>query len=536
MNRTSSIFSPRLSAALCSGLFAGSLAAAACAQEPNPTSVPAPREAVVTQSGDVFFYKVKVVQRDIDAVNYLHRSGSTKVAFVGTGALPGAKGEAEVKSERGKITVNAEFKGLTPANGFGPEYLTYVLWAISPDGRPANLGEILPSGTKNNISVSVPLQAFGLIVTAEPYYAVSTPSDVVVLKNVFTDSTNGVLEKVTAHTTLYPRGMYSAETDGAHTVSHPITRNEHSPLELFEAENALRIAQAAGAQKYSPDIYAKANEDLMNASQMDENKHRDEKMEITYARQAVERAEDARVDTLRKEAAERQRNAELARNAAQDQAAASAAQAAASAVQAQQAQAQAEQAKLDAEKADLAKQQAEAARAKADAEAAEARARAAQANQEVASANQVRERLRSQLNQVLATSESARGLIVNMSDVLFDTGKSNLKQQTQISLAKVAGILEAYPGLKVQVEGYTDSTGSDELNQKLSESRAGAVKDFLVGQGVNMNNITAQGFGKADPVADNTTAQGRSQNRRVNLVVSGDAIGVKESAPAAGNQ
>jgi len=139
-----------------------------------------------------------------------------------------------------------------------------------------------------------------------------------------------------------------------------------------------------------------------------------------------------------------------------------------------------------------------------------------------------------QLNSVLATSESARGLIVNMSDVLFDTGKYTLKQGTQVSLAKVAGILEAYPGLKVQVEGYTDSTGSDELNQKLSENRANAVMNFLVAQGVAQSNIAAQGYGKNDPVADNSTASGRQQNRRVNMVVSGDAIGIAPSAP--GNQ
>ncbi len=529
-------FSPRkISLALCSlGILA---AGSAFAQEPNPTSVQAPREAVITQSGDIFFYKVQVVQRDIDAVNYFHRSGSTKVGFQGTELLPGAHGQADVKSERGKITVDADFKGLTPANGFGPEYLTYVLWAISPDGRPANLGEVLPEGTKTSIKVSVPLQAFGLIVTAEPYYAVSTPSDVVVLKNVFTEDTTGVLERVTAHTTLYPRGSYSESTDGAHTIARPITRNERSPLELYEAYNAVRIASVAGAEKYSPDILAKANEDLKNASDMDSSKKRDVKLEITFARQAVERAEDARVDTLRKQSAERQRNAELAKNKAQDEAAASQMQAQQSQMQAQQSQlqaqqseAQAEKAKMDAERARIAAEQAQADKAKADAEAAEARARAAAANQEVANANQMREKLKMQLNAVLATSESARGLIVNMADVLFDTGKYTLKQGTQISLAKVAGILQAYPGLKVRVEGYTDTVGGDEYNQKLSENRANGVMNFLVSQGVAQDHISAQGFGKTNPVADNATAAGRSQNRRVNLVVSGDAIGISDSA------
>ena len=496
------------------------------AQEANPTSVPAPQGAVITQSGDVFFYKVKVVRRDIDAVNYLHRSGSTRIDFVGTELLPGGSGKADVKSDRGKLTVDANFKGLTPANGFGPEYLTYVLWAISPDGSPKNLGEVLPAGTKNNISVSVPLQAFGLIVTAEPYYDVATPSDVIVLKNVYTDQTNGILEHVNAHATLLPRGLYSETTDGSRTVANPITRNEHSPLELYEAYNALRIAHDAGAEKYSPEIYGKAQADLQNAAAIDSSKHRDEKMEITDAREAVERAEDARVDTLRKKAAERQANAETAANDAQAAAALEAANAA-------QSQQQAERARLAQQQAELQTQQAQLATANADAAAARARAAEASANARANSAEQTREKLRLQLNAVLQTVETARGLVVNLSDVLFDTGKFSLKPGTQVSLARVAGILQAYPGLKVQVEGYTDSTGGDDLNQTLSENRASTTAAFLVTQGVAQENVTSAGYGKASPVADNTTAAGRAQNRRVNLVVSGDAIGITQSAPAA---
>jgi outer membrane protein OmpA-like peptidoglycan-associated protein len=515
---------------LIAGLFSGALiASSAPAQEvPNPTSVPAPHSAaVVTQNGDIFFYKVNVVQRDIDCINYLHRSGSTDIRFVGTSLLPNAEGKATVKSERGGITIDADFKGLTPANGFGQEYLTYVLWAISPDGRPNNLGEILPAGTKNNIHVTTSLQSFGLIVTAEPYFSVTTPSDLIVLKNVATDDTSGVLEKVVAHTTLLPRGVYAYETNGSHTVEHPITRNEHSPLELYEAYNAARIAQDAGAQQYSPMIYAEANQDLHNAANMDVDKHREEKMEITYAREAVERAEDARVDTLRKKAAERERIALAEKNQAQQQAAES--------------QQQAQQSQLEAAQAQAAKQAADAERAQALAEAAAARAQAQQATQQAQqqaqSAEQMREKLRDQLNAVLMTTETARGLIVNMSDVLFDTGKYTLKTGTQISLAKVAGILEAYPGLKVQVEGYTDSVGSDALNQTLSENRANAVMNFLVSQGVSQANIAAQGYGKADPVADNSTAAGRAQNRRVQMVVSGQAIGIDQSSgPSASNQ
>jgi outer membrane protein OmpA-like peptidoglycan-associated protein len=489
------------------------------AQEPNPTAQTQPQanvSPIEKQDNGIYLFRVKVVQRDLDAVNYLHRSGSTSISFKGTQLMPFAKGEAKVVSERGGIHISARFQGLTPANGFGPEYLTYVLWAITPDGRPNNLGEVLPANNKNNIDVTTALQSFGLIVTAEPYFSVTQPSDVVVLQNVFNDKTNGVLEKVNAHYLLLPRGTY-AQTEGSKTVPNPITRDEKSPLELYQANNAIRIAQMAGADKYAPEIMREAMQDLQNASDIDSNKKGDRKMEITFARQAVQRAEDARLVTLRKQAAERQYNAELAQRNAQ--------------AQAQQSQLQAQQAQLDAERSQAAQAQADAERARAEAEAAEARARAAEATKSASDANAVRERLRAQLNSVLATSESARGLIVNMSDVLFDTGKYTLKPGTQISLAKVSGILQAYPGLKLQVEGYTDIVGSDEYNQKLSENRADAVRDFLVTQGVQPDNITATGYGKTKPVADNSTASGRAQNRRVNLVVSGDAIGVAQTSP-----
>jgi outer membrane protein OmpA-like peptidoglycan-associated protein len=488
----------------------------AFAQEPNPTSqggTATGNPQAVTEANGIYLYRVNVVHRDLDAVNYLHRSASTKIAFKGTMLLPLAKGEAKVQSERGGITIDANFQGLTPANGFGAEYLTYVLWAITPDGRPQNLGEVLPAGTKNNIRVTTALQSFGLIVTAEPYFSVSQPSDVVVLQNeIINDKTNGVLEKVNAHYALLPRGAY-AQTDGSKTIANPITRDEKSPLELYQAYNAVRIAEAAGADKYASDIMAEAKLDLRNASDIDGNKKGDRKMEITFARQAVQRAEDARLVTLRKQAAERQLNAQIAK---------------------ENAQAEAQQSQLAAAQAAQAKAQADAQRARAEAEAANARAQAAQANKSADAANANREKLRDQLNSVLATSESARGLIVNMSDVLFDTGKFTLKPNTQISLAKVSGILQAYPGLKLQVEGYTDSTGSVDFNQKLSENRAGAVRDFLISQGVATDNITATGFGVNNPVADNGTAQGRQLNRRVNLVVSGDAIGVRESSPTTG--
>jgi outer membrane protein OmpA-like peptidoglycan-associated protein len=524
ITRTKTSFGTTIAAAA----FAATLCFTASAQEPNPTSVaPGAKSAEVIAQGPngVYVYHVNVVQRELDAVNYLNRSGSTEIAFAGTNLMPGAHGDAKVNAQTGKTSISVSFHGLTPANGFGPEYLTYVLWAISADGRPQNLGELELAGDKASLNVTTGFQSFGMIVTAEPYFAVSQPSDVIVLQNVVKNTTIGVQQQVNVHYQLLPKGLY-ANTAGSKTIEHPITDREHTPLALFEAYNAQRIAMSVGADKYSPDIMKEVAQDIQNAQGEQDSKHRDVKMEFTFAREAVQRAEDARITTLRKQADERQQQAQQAKVDAQLQAANS--------------QADAARAQAQADAAAAARARAEADKARADAEAANARAAAAEAQHKAQASEQdaaaAREKLRAQLNAVLQTTENARGLIVNMSDVLFDTGKYTLKPGTQVSLAKVATILTLYPGLKVQVEGYTDSVGSDAYNQTLSENRANAVHDFLVSNGVPAANVTAAGYGKADPVADNSTAAGRAQNRRVNLVVSGQAIGVQTTAPPAPQQ
>ena len=508
----------------------GSLSVSALhAQEMNPTATqkfPQPQASQQTmRDGEVPVYKVQVVGRDIPAINYFHRSGSTKIGFQGTALLPEAKGSAEVKSNRGQISIDAKFEGLKPANSFGVEYLTYVLWAITPEGRPQALGEVLPDGTKNNIEVTTNLQAFALIVTAEPYFAVTMPSDVVVLQNtVLPDRTQGIIEQVNAHVSLLPRGAYT-QMAGQDAVMNPITRNERSPLELYEAINAVQIAKASGAQKYANDTFQTAIQNLQNAQAMDARKS-ERKQEITYARAAVQSAEDARIIAIRKRKAEDEARLQSEREQAEQSA--------------QQSQLQAQQAQMQAQQSQLQAQQAAAQKAEADARAAQAELTAAKAQQAQQQATdqteQMRERLKQQLNEVLNTRETARGLIVNMSDVLFDTGKYTLKTDAREKLAKVSGILLAYPGLKMQVEGYTDNVGGADYNQKLSEQRAQAVGDYLVSQGVQQGNLTATGFGMADPVADNGSSEGRSQNRRVQLVVSGNSIGVQQQQATSGNQ
>jgi len=492
------------------------ISSAIAAQESNPTTRDnqQPPSGNTSKPDTIPVYKIQVVARDIPAINYFHRSGSTKIGFQGTSLLPEAKGTAKVDAAPGRTNISLDLEGLSPANGFGPEYLTYVLWAISPEGRPINLGEVLPSGSKgkSELTVTTNLQAFGLIVTAEPYFAVTMPSDLVVMQNVVQDRTQGVIEQVNAHYTLLPRGAY-AETAGRHAVLHPITRNERSPLELFEAENAVQIATAAGAEHYAADTMNAARTSLKNAQDLDSKKS-NRKQTITYAREAVQASEDARIITIRK-IKEEDDAAQL--KARQD-------------------------AELAAEKSKAEAEQQAAQRAQAEAAATEAEARAQKARQEQQAAEQsaqqaaqqteqMRERLKQQLNQVLQTTETARGLIVNMSDVLFDFNKYSLKPDAQVKLAKVSGILLAYPNLKLQVEGYTDNIGSDEYNQKLSEERANAVRDFLVTQNVPQGSISSAGYGKSNPIADNSTNSGRAQNRRVEMVVSGAAIGVNESAP-----
>lgn len=511
------------------------------AQESNPTATQnplPPDQQGSTQAGQqpemrdgVPLYKIQVVAREIPAINYFHRSGATKIGFQGTALLPQAKGTAKVQGQTGRTTIEMDLEGLSPANGFGNEYLTYVLWAITPEGRPVNLGEVLPTGSKdkNHIEVTANLQAFGLIITAEPYYAVTMPSDLVVMQNVILeDKTEGVLEHINAHYSLLPRGAY-AETAGRHAVLNPIRRNERSPLELYEAVNAVQIAEAAGAGTYAADTLATAKTSLQNAQDLDSKKS-NRKQTITFAREAVQSAEDARIITIRKikaedEAADRKARKDAEESARQSQAtaeeqAARRAQADAAAQKAQAEQQEAEQRAL------LAKQQADLAKQQAD----QANQQALQATQQ---AEQVRERLKQQLSQVLQTTESARGLIMNMSDVLFDFNKYTLKPEAREKLARVSGILLAYPGLKVQVEGYTDNIGSEEYNQKLSEERAGTVREYLVGASVPDGNVAAAGYGKSNPIADNSTSTGRSQNRRVELVVSGAAIGIEQNSPGA---
>ena len=490
--------------------------------------------AVAQTNSQTPTFRVIVTSRSVRAVDYEHRSGSSKLDFAGTDLMRGANGEAHVNSKRGSISIDAYFSDLQRPTTFGNEYLTYVLWAISPEGRAVNLGEVLVGKDhRSRLHVTTDLQAFALIVTAEPYYAVREPSNVVVLENVIREDTKGTSEAVNAKYELMERGGYIPTG----YKFDPVVLSANLPLEFFEARNALRIAQSEGAEQYAPDSYQHAVQ-LMNTADTDAtDRHIDKKPLIAVSRDAVQTAEDARAIAVKKENEMRLAN-ELQNSAdAQAQSQAQADNAMRQKRQAQAATAQAQADSADAQAAaakaqsDMASSQAASASAvsaaQADAEQSRLAALQAQANAQQADTDKaaMRAKLSEQLNSILQTRDSARGLIVSMSDVLFDTGKFSLKPGAREKLAKVAGILLAYPGLNIEVGGYTDNVGGDAMNQTLSENRADSVRDYLVQEGVATNSVSAKGFGNTLPVATNDSSAGRQQNRRVELLVSGDAIG-----------
>jgi len=487
---------------------------------------------VLVSTGPAATYRVVVVSRSVQAVNYRHRSGASDVDFAGTALLPSADGKAKVRSKRGTLEVEAEFGNLQSPTTFGPEYLTYVMWAISPEGRAVNLGEVLVGdNNRSKLTATTDLQAFALIVTAEPYYAVRQPSNVVVLENVVRADTKGTTEDVNAKYELMERGGYLPTG----YKFDPVVLNADLPLEFYEARNALRIAQSEGAEQYAGASYQHAVQLMNTADAQAISKHVDRKPLIAVAREAVQTAEDAREIAVKKIDEERRANDLQASSDAQ---ARSQAQAADALRLQGQAQADAAKAQADAAKAqaDMAANQtassAAISAAQADAEQARLAAQTAQSNEHQADSDKaaMRAQLSEQLNKILETRDSARGLIVSMSDVLFDTGRYSLKPGAREKLAKVAGILIAYPGLNIEVGGYTDNVGGDTMNQTLSENRAGAVRDYLVEQGVATSSVSAKGFGNTLPVASNDNAAGRQENRRVELVVSGDAIGSPSNA------
>ncbi len=464
-------------------------------------------------------YQVTVVQSAAQAINYRNLNGSVEIDFKGTVLSPSAKGMASIKNKAGVTKIEAEFENLASPTQFGPEYLTYIFWAISPDGKATNLGELIVKNGKSEIESQTPLQALSLLVTAEPYFAVSQPSNVVVLENAIKPDNKEKIELIDAKYDLLPRGEYTkniAATDLQATVM-----DKKTPFNVYQARNAVRIAKASGAELYAAEGY-KNSERLLALS---ETKAGGKKGRSMTAREAVQSAEDSRSLSVKRQADETMANDKKTARDDVAMANSQAATAMAGQMKAEEAQGKAEQAKetSDTERAAAlalaGSAVASSIESQADAKVARASADKAEGEKAV-----LRAQLLAQLNAVLQTRDSARGLIVNVSDTLFPTGSAAFGAPTREKLSKIAGIVSSHVGLKLDVEGHTDSVGTDDYNQGLSEKRAQAVRDYLVKQGVSGLSIKSRGFGESNPIASNETAEGRQKNRRVEMIVSGDAI------------
>jgi outer membrane protein OmpA-like peptidoglycan-associated protein len=523
---------------------------------------------------------IKMIARTTQAVDY-RRGDRSYVDMSGTNLVPAATGKAKIINKRGLTDIHVDMENLRPANALDATYLTYVVWAISPEGNAKNLGELVEKDSRASIHATTNLQSFALVVTAEPDFAVAEPSELVVAENSLRTDTKGTPEPIEVHYRVYPRSIYTSALSSAPADIYRDHKN--APLDLLEARNAVRIAEASHADQYSSNALHRAQDFLKQAEDAFNSQHSDKTIE-TAARSAVQAAEEAHSTSvhdayqarIERERREAQQSAQTAQNQAQNakeqaeqaqteresaelkaeeervradqarkRAQAEADQRRQTEQQAAAARQQAEQAKheadLNRQQAEQAQQQAqqeaqqraaaeqnaqqtaqEADEARRRAQAAEGRAQQAEAQQQ-----QLRQQLREQLNQILETRDTARGLIVSMPDVLFDTGSASLKTTARERLAKVAGILVAHPDIKVEVDGYTDSTGDPMFNERLSQERAASVQSYLTQQSVPASSISMHGFGEANPIASNDTPGGRQQNRRVELVVTGESIGTQ---------
>jgi outer membrane protein OmpA-like peptidoglycan-associated protein len=460
-----------------------------------------------------------LVVKSVNAIGFPVGGGGIKVDLKGIEPMTQANGEAKVEAKQGKTNITVSVIGLEPPTKLGAEFLTFVLWAVTPDGRTGNLGELIANRNgEAKLNATTPAQTFSLIVTAEPYFAVRLPSEIVIMESEARKNTKGKLFPVKEYK-LMKRGQYEK-------LGNPLALTpdiERVPLELYEARNAVDIAKSRGAEADAAEIFSKAKGSLEIAENALARKA-DKKEIISTSRQTVQFAEDSRAL-----AAQRQEERRIAseREAAAAQAKAQAeAKAAAEAAEAKHKSD--EEAKRQAELA-AAKEAQMKAEAKAEADALKAKEEAAKAEAERAkkAAADLRAQLLEQFNRILETRDTARGLVVNMGDVLFDFGKYDLRPEAREKLAKLSGIILGHPGLNLAVEGHTDNVGSDEVNQKLSEKRAETVRGYLIEQGLADNTVTSYGFGKTSPVSDNSSAAGRQKNRRVEIVVSGEVIGAK---------
>jgi outer membrane protein OmpA-like peptidoglycan-associated protein len=469
-------------------------------------------------------YQVNVVERSVRAVNYQYHGGPVPIDFAGTVLLPYAKGEAVVEAKDGRTSVDAHLEGLQAPSQFGPEYLTYVLWAVTPEGRAKNLGEVVAGpSNKAHLQVTTELSNFGMLVTAEPYATVREPSDVVVMENRLRSDTSYSVESIEVKYGLMPRGTYTYQVPPNGKAPEPagplVSMNQYQAITaVYQARNAVQIAESKGAAEYAPDVFAKAQQQYQSAADLQANKG-DWKLVVTAAHQAAQTAEDARVL-----AEKSKQEAEL--NEAKKQA------------DAEQQMRLETQARLDQETA--ARQRAEA-QAEANSRAAAAQpAPAPQVEtpvpspvtptesvivQRASDASEQRKlelriSLMGQLRGPFEIRDTPRGLVQVVP-------ASDLRPGAAGMFSRLAAALAANPGLRVEVDGYSDASGEEA--EAACYQHARMVRDLLVSAGVAASVISVRPLGNSEPLASNATAAGREKNRRVEVVISGDPIGTLAS-------
>jgi hypothetical protein len=252
------------------------------------------------EKGPQPLYKVTIVSRTTKALNYGYLTSPTRIGFAGTPVLTTASGNAKIESKRGSTLVSARFKDIPPPTRFGPEYLTYVVWAISPEGRAQNLGELtLDASNNGRLEASTALQTFAMIVTAEPYYSVTQPSDVVVMENVVEPGTVGKIQEVNATYELLPRKPYTFDANAVRPAgAEPVSQAEYDAiLAIYQAQNAIQIAESQNAQRYSPDRMARARQLLEKARGYPKNLSKEI---VSIAREATQIAEDSRLIAVKR--------------------------------------------------------------------------------------------------------------------------------------------------------------------------------------------------------------------------------------------
>ncbi len=463
------------------------------------------------------------------AVRYVENKKTT-VNLTGTSAAPRVTGKAEVEYKKNDARIKVKVENLDNPQAFGPFYTTFVVWAVTPEGQTENLIE-LPSGYTAEVQSRTSAQTFGIIITAEPHSAVKFPSLKLVAETTLPKNVTSGVQTTQAEFREDKGTLYEvSDSDAALKTDYT------TPRLVLGARRSLDIARRAGAKEYAADEWQQAQSKLAELEQIWPRNLKNETKFSGMARDVMRLGQVARELATQREYQARIENERQARLRNLEEARAQADSAKADAerekLAAERAKAEAEKAKAEADRSarvaedervrrEQAAREAEAAKAKAESERVAADSARKQAEDAKRDRDAALQKLYVSLSEILDTKRETRGFIVNLGDVLFDTGRATLKPIAREKLSKLAGILLAYPGeLKLEIEGHTDSTGSDELNNRLSQSRAESVRDYLKESGVKEDRIRAvRGFGKTKPIATNDTAAGRQMNRRVEVVI-----------------